>query len=233
MYARNYNIKKNLILSGSLAAFLSISGIHVNAQTGECKVNLPAISGIYTGECKNGLASGKGIAQGIDLYKGQFREGLPHGKGTYTWSDGTFFEGTWKYGLKEGKGKLVSEDSTVTGYWKADSYAGKALIASYKVIRSQSVTRSTISRSKGADNQIKMQFLRAGVANAGMSNFTLAYTSGSEFRSGPVIGLHNPQFPVDVKVTFRAYNYLGTAQYDVIFEFTINEPGSWDVSVSY
>ena len=52
-------MNKNIILSGILAGFLLISGIHVNAQSIECKVNLPAISGTYSGGCKNGLANGK------------------------------------------------------------------------------------------------------------------------------------------------------------------------------
>jgi len=226
-------MNKSIILPGILAGFLGISGIPINAQSIGCKVNLPDISGTYSGGCKNGLANGKGIAQGVDLYTGQFREGLPHGNGTYTWSDGTYYEGTWRYGLKDGKGKLVYKDSTLSGYWKADVYVGRALITSYKVTRSQSVIRSTILKSEGAVNEIKMQFLRAGVANAGMSDFTIVYSSGEEFRTGPVIGLNNPHFPVDVKVMFRAYNYFHTSQYDVIFEFTINEPGTWDVNVSY
>jgi hypothetical protein len=226
-------MNKSVILSGSLAVILLLSGNHINAQTGECKVKIPGISGTYSGGCKNGLADGKGIAQGVDLYKGQFREGVPHGKGTYTWAGGTYYEGSWRYGLKDGKGKLVSTDSIVSGYWRADAYIGKEPVPSYKVTRSLSVIRSTITKSICADNKIKMQFLRAGVPNAGMSDFAFVYNSGIEFTTGPYVGLYNTQFPLDIKVTFRAYNYLRTAQYDVIFEFTINEPGCWDVNVSY
>ena len=226
-------MNKNVLLSGSLAVFLLFSGNQINAQTSECKVKIPAISGTYSGGCKNGLADGMGIAQGVDLYKGQFREGVPHGKGTYTWAGGTYYEGAWRSGLKDGKGKLVSRDSIVSGYWRAGTFVGKTTVPSYKVTRSLSVIRSTIIKSDCADNEIKMQFLRAGVANAGMSGFTLAYTSGNEFRAGSYIGLNNLQFPVDIKVTFNAYNFFRTAQYEVIFEFTINEPGCWNVNVSY
>jgi len=220
-------MNKNVFLSGSLAVFLLFSGNYVNAQTSECKVKIPAISGTYSGGCKNGLADGMGIAQGVVLYNGQFREG------TYTWAGGNYYEGSWRYGLKDGKGKLVSGDSTVSGYWRAGTFVGKTAVPSYKVTRSLSVIRSTIIKSDCADNQIKMQFLRAGVANAAMSGFTLAYTSGNEFRAGSYIGLNNLEFPVDIKVTFNAYNYFRTAQYEVIFEFTINEPGCWNINVSY
>jgi hypothetical protein len=69
---------------------LSQLGFYKNNEAGveNCKVLLPALSGNYEGGCKKGLADGKGKASGTDVYEGEFSKELPHGKGTYTWSNG-------------------------------------------------------------------------------------------------------------------------------------------------
>jgi hypothetical protein len=45
-----------------------IWGSYAFGQLIDCKVISPDISGSYTGDCKHGLAHGKGIAQGKDRY---------------------------------------------------------------------------------------------------------------------------------------------------------------------
>ncbi|XP_013716499.2 phosphatidylinositol 4-phosphate 5-kinase 7 [Brassica napus] len=42
-----------------------------------------------------------------DLYSGELKGSLPHGKGKYEWSDGTIYQGDWYEGKISGKGKLV------------------------------------------------------------------------------------------------------------------------------
>ncbi|KAK4784774.1 hypothetical protein SAY86_019142 [Trapa natans] len=42
-----------------------------------------------------------------DIYIGNFKGILPHGKGKYTWLGGTYFEGDWEDGKMHGKGQLV------------------------------------------------------------------------------------------------------------------------------
>ena len=56
-----------------------------------CMVLMEAISGSYEGDCRNGLAHGKGTALGWDTYRGQFKKGLPHGTGTYIWENGAVY----------------------------------------------------------------------------------------------------------------------------------------------
>ncbi|KAL7979220.1 hypothetical protein Chor_015244 [Crotalus horridus] len=53
----------------------------------------------YEGEKIRGLYEGEGTAyfQGGNIYKGMFSEGLMHGRGTYTWTDGVQYEGTIYY----------------------------------------------------------------------------------------------------------------------------------------
>jgi hypothetical protein len=224
---------KGKVLAGILAVILFVVGFYVNAQDKDCIVKLPEISGTYSGDCKNGLAEGRGEAVGIDKYNGQFNDGLPDGKGTYTWADGTYYEGQWKNGLKEGKGKMVYKDSTVLGYWKNNKYVGEKLISPYNIIRTMSVARSSFTKLPGANNNVTIKLARGGNENTDISDFTIAYSSGSEYYSGSSVGIQNAIFPLDVNVRFRAWNNFHTAQYDVLFEFVINEKATWDVIISY
>jgi hypothetical protein len=209
-----------------------ISGPFAFAQQDHCKVLMPSISESYGGGCKNGLAQGKGIAMGTDHYEGQFIKGLPSGKGKYTWADGTYYEGQWNEGMREGKGEMVYRDSTVNGFWQADKYIGKKLKASYKIISTLSVSRYTITKVSNVGNAIKMKIMQGGTENMGVEDFSLLYDSGDEYRSGTVYGLQNVRFPVEVKVKYRSWNQFKTTQYDVIFEFSIEQPGTWNVMIS-
>jgi hypothetical protein len=221
------------VLAGMFAIILFAAGLYLNAQDTGCIVKLPGISGTYSGGCKNGLAEGRGVAQGTDKYYGQFNDGLPEGKGTYTWADGTYYEGQWKNGLKDGKGKMVYKDSTVSGYWKYDKYVGEKLIPSYQITRSISVARSSFTRLPGANNYVTIKLVRGGNENADISDFSIAYSSGTEYYLGTSIGIQNAIFPLNVVIRFRAWNNFQTAQYDVLFEFVINEPATWNVVISY
>jgi hypothetical protein len=203
------------------------------AQEKSCVVKHPAISGTYSGDCKDGFADGRGVAEGTDKYFGQFRNGMPHGKGTYTWADGSYYIGHFQYGLKDGKGKLVRKDSTLNGYWKADRYVGEKLVPPYQITRSVSITRSTFKKISGSNNQIRIRFIRGGVENIDIIDFSLAHDSGEQFRLGQSYGIQNSQFPLGVIVRFRAWNYFHSAQFEANFEFTINEPANWEVNVSY
>ena len=61
----------------------------LNAQedTSWCKVKVRNLVGTYTGDCKLGLADGKGDAKGIEHYTGNFKEGFPNGNGVYYYND--------------------------------------------------------------------------------------------------------------------------------------------------
>jgi len=209
-----------------------IFGNYVYAQQLDCKVTKAGISGSYSGGCKNGLAHGKGIAQGIDRYEGQFIKGMPDGKGTYKWADGNYYEGQWKNGMREGMGKMVYRDSLVNGYWKNDKYLGVKLIPPYSITQSMSVSRSNITKSISSLDGVKIRILQGGSDNKSISDFSIIYSSGNEYNTGNIYGIQNTLFPLDIKVRYRSWNQLHTAQYDVIFEFTINDPGTWDVVIN-
>jgi hypothetical protein len=208
------------------------SGIIAYSQESDCKVLKPEISESYSGGCKNGLADGKGVAQGIDYYEGQFDKGMPAGKGMYKWADGTYYEGHWENGRREGSGKMVYKDSTVTGYWKDDIYAGKKLIPPYEIMRTMSVSRSNIIKSVGAVDEVRIRILQGGSDNRSVTNLSISSSSGDEFRTDNVYGLEKVIFPLDVKVSYTSRTQFGTSQFNVIFNFRINEPGVWEVTIS-
>ena len=215
-----------------LLFLLFISGGIAYSQQNECKVIKPEISGSYSGGCKNGLAQGKGVAQGVDYYEGQFFKGLPSGKGTYKWADGTYFEGHWENGVKEGAGKMVYKDSVISGYWKTDKYVGRIQILPYSVTRSMNVTRSSIKKTIGALDGVKIRIVRGGGDNTDISDLSIYYSSGDEYRIGNTYGIQNVQFPLNVKVNYNSWNAFHTSQSSVVFEFEIIEPGAWEVIIT-
>ncbi|KAB2312220.1 hypothetical protein F8A87_05830 [Betaproteobacteria bacterium SCN2] len=78
-------------------------------KTLTCVVRDVNISAEYSGECKDGLAQGKGVAKGRDKYEGSFAKGLPHGSGIYTWNhtgNGAVWDGQFYRGERSGLGTL-------------------------------------------------------------------------------------------------------------------------------
>jgi hypothetical protein len=209
-----------------------ISGNIVYSQQNDCKVLKSGISESYSGGCKNGLADGKGVARGIDYYEGQFNKGLPAGKGTYKWADGTYYEGHWENGNRDGSGKMVYRDSTVTGYWKDDIYAGKKLIPAYEVMRTMSVSRYNIIKSVGAVDEVRIRILQGGSDNRTVSDLSVSSSSGDEYRTDNIYGIEKVSFPLDVKVSYTSRTQFGTSQFKVLFDFRLNEPGVWEVAIS-
>ena len=99
----------------------------------DCKVLDPNLEGVYTGDCKNGKAAGLGEAVGKYTYEGEFKAGLPDGKGEMTDDQGILFKGNFKKGKRDGEGILYLKDSTQNGFWKNDKYIG-LYESPYKVV---------------------------------------------------------------------------------------------------
>ncbi|XP_069666253.1 radial spoke head 10 homolog B isoform X5 [Haliaeetus albicilla] len=96
----------------------------------------------YEGEKVHGLYEGEGFAyfEGGNTYKGMFSEGLMHGQGTYTWTDGVKYEGTmyydqehtswysgdWINNVKEGWGMRCYKSGNIyEGQWEKNVRHGK------------------------------------------------------------------------------------------------------------
>lgn len=68
----------------------------------------------YTGELKNGVPNGMGVAQysngTVTRYVGNFVNGFYNGKGVMLFENGAFLCGTWKNGKLNGKGTNLTND---------------------------------------------------------------------------------------------------------------------------
>jgi hypothetical protein len=210
------------------------SGSILYAQQ-DCKVLMPEISGSYAGKCKKGLAHGKGLATGMDTYEGRFKKGLPDGTGKYTWADGRVYQGSWSEGKRDGKGTMIyprtGQDSIVTGIWKDDVYLGEEFVPPYKVTRVQGVIRSSVRKINEMGSGFRLGIYLAGNFNVELEEFSMASDSGNQYQTGRYYGIENAIVPYSVTIRYRTWNQLHTQQHDVIFEFTVNEPGSFEVSI--
>lgn len=153
------------LVSIYLAVILCLFNLSINAQT--CEVLLKSIAGTYTGDCSKGKANGTGTSIGEDKYSGEFKAGLPDGKGTYEWKNGDTFEGIWVKGMKEGKGTMVYKkpgdaDSTVSGIWKKNVYAGNYETPYSVLTKGMYVSRIDVKKNRNSvDNTITITMVTA------------------------------------------------------------------------
>jgi hypothetical protein len=215
----------------TLLFIISLSPLHAQ-ENAECKVLLPALDGIYKGECKDGLAHGKGAASGTDAYTGSFKNGLPNGKGTYTWASGDYYKGDWKLGKREGIGtfaaKINGKDSLMSGIWENDMFIGSKP-ARPEIIFKYNVVNTSFVRS-GDGNKISISFYQNGMINNVMG-LSIVTNSGSEVESRNIINYFDILFPFHCKINYQSYNGLRTQIFDCVLEFEITQPGSWELRV--
>ncbi len=96
-------------------------------EEGEIDYELPGCNaGTYRGDFKDGLPHGTGTwsyPEGGE-YSGQWKNGLFHGQGTYTWPDGKRYEGQWKEGFPHGEGTMYLND----GKKRSGTWSGGRLV---------------------------------------------------------------------------------------------------------
>lgn len=203
-------------------AVFSFSVLKVQAQ--DCKVKLEAISGTYEGGCKKKLADGVGVAKGKDTYEGEFKKGLPNGKGVYTWGNLDVYEGMFVKGKKEGEGKFTAKENNevITGFWNDDEYIGKDKDP-YKVLSRGTMAKSVKARRLSAErNQVDIIFQDQG-KRISTRNITVRKIDGNFaniLQNGFKKEIQQINYP------FRAM-VSGPAS----FEFKINQPGHWEITV--
>lgn len=220
-------------LTTSIAFVLAfITSIYSQEQN--CKVLKPEIAANYLGDCKKGLANGKGIAEGTDHYEGKFKNGLPHGNGLYRYANGEIYEGNFKDGRKDGNGKFtfkyLGKDSTYLGVWKEDHFVKKIAPPQYQIIQSLNIARSTIMKV-GNGNRIMFTFMQNGTDNLSITDLSFAGDAGTSLNIGRDQGYDNINFPYNCKIMYVTTNSFRTASYRCIFEVQINEPGQWQVTL--
>ncbi len=220
------------ILFTCLLFALPLSGI--NSQEPSCNVLVKALQGSYIGNCKKGLAHGKGTAKGVDTYTGYFKKGYPNGKGVYTWAAGDKFEGYYKMGIKDGEGifhtQVDGRDTIFAGIWKDDKYAGPKPI-NPEILSNYGVKSVSFSR-RGDGALITFMFMQVGSPSTGVSNLITYCSSGSQFTNGPYVGYEDLSFPIKVRLTYRTMNAYKTGFTECSLEFKITQPGRWDIHIS-
>lgn len=192
------------------------------------------ISDTYEGDCKKGLAHGKGKASGKDTYQGRFKKGYPHGKGTYTWNTGEVYTGEWRQGLKHGEGSMVykigDNDSTLAGIWEKGEYIGVKI--EMPVVQQKVSVDSYSFNRIGDGERFLISITLNGSPNTGIEDLRIITTSGTQFTMGKYIGFEQIFFPVTCKITYKTWNKLRTSKHDVIFEFEIKQAGNWMVNIT-
>ncbi len=221
------------IASVSLIVFLTISNVMLYGQD-KCKVLMPSISKTYEGKCKNGLANGKGIAEGTDRYEGQFSKGLPGGEGKYTWADGSTYSGEWVEGMRHGIGKytmiLNGKDSVQDGLWQRNNYRG-AKPAKPFVSYNSGVDRYSFKKSPALMNRVLIDFYQNGARNKKISNLLMTSSSGQDISYGILYGYDNVDFPVTIKISYTTPNKMNSSMNNMKFDFVIYEPGDWTIEL--
>jgi hypothetical protein len=135
---------------------------------------MEGLAGTYTGDCRNGLANGKGDARGRDHYTGMFKGGMPDGTGIYYYNDSEYYSGGFQDGIKEGKGeehylRKARPDSIIKGYWSGGEYRG---------------TKYTTYNFTTTEQFDQTQITPSG-ASGKMVTFEIGTTSGSPNGTGP------------------------------------------------
>lgn len=198
----------------------------------DCEVSLEAVKGEYIGECKKGLANGKGIAKGKDTYDGEFKKGLPDGMGTYSWANGNVYTGEFKKGLKDGKGKLLiqlpgGQTKEQIGFWSEDEYIGEnesPYELQYKSPEVLSV-RVQAREGKANENALYIEIQHKGRVQQN-PDFGFNITTGnmlSRFKDGTSAKIAVSQFPFGFSLT-----YMGET-----VELLFYQEKSWTVKLDF
>lgn len=205
------------------------------SQNVECEVLLNGLDDSYNGDCKKGLANGKGIATGkLGKYTGDFKKGFPSGDGKLEYSRGSYYEGEWSRGMRDGKGKYIhSADSIIDGYWERDVYLGIYQYP-YKVISSRGLTRYKFTKIGDTPNSVEVQFKRNGVRNMDdIVSISTQYNSGSQLEQRNYFGFEQVEFPFEGKFLLTINNKLRTNTLTAEFEFIVYHKGKWILSIDY
>ena len=200
----------------------------------KCKVLLAELDSVYVGKCKNGLAHGSGEAWGKFHYKGKFAEGLPQGEGRAEYPDGTVYVGTWKAGLREGKGTVYFKENGKevqrTWIWEKDERVKEVVPPPYRVITQRNVSRMRVY-TQGGENQVWFYPNSMGGVSTDFQDMQLSGTSGRESKFSPKYGFEDVTFPFKGSIRCKAWNKLRTTQYEILVEVEITEKGNWIIEI--
>lgn len=216
---------------------ISLTSRQILTAQDSCIVVISAISGEYRGGCKKGLANGYGEAMGEDYYIGNFKNGLPHGKGIYEWLTGETYDGEWKKGMRHGYGKFSflsdGRDSILIGKWDKDQYIGDYMERPYIIEYRNNIGRVSFIRVSKEGSYVRVKFMRNGSESSSVGNLLLQGSSGMENTSNLFTGFEGVDFPFNGKIAFSAPNAFYSTTLKCELRYHILEAGSWVIQISY
>ena len=216
--------------------YLFLFGLLAKAQ--DCKVRLPQLQGVYTGECSKGLAHGNGFAVGTEAFKGQFKKGYPSGKGVYTYANSEVYHGAFRKGMKSGFGKMTikndSVDEVKIGIWRNDEFRKKQLNeVMYMVTEKRNLNSVQMRHMNYNLDKITIIYKHKSGGNSLPTEPKLSASSGIMTDDRNKVVFEGVLYPFSIKIDFKAQNPLNTSIYTVRTSFEIYEPGTWIVSLNY
>lgn len=208
----------------------------------DCTVKKKELSGQYEGECKKGVANGKGKATGEDSYSGDFKNGLPDGEGKYQWKNGDWYEGHFEKGLRAGQGTMHYADKpaydTLDGFWKKDKYIGKYERPYLVHSRTHTINQIDVNRDESSQSKeiiIYTESITGGVKAPLGGEIPRPKVTGVEILKG----LYVQQFDQDLNVkrtatTFRMVQFPFRARISIgtdILDIELLEEGRWVIEL--
>lgn len=191
--------------------------------------------GEYIGECKNGLANGKGVFKGENTYEGNFKKGKAHGKGSMLYANGRRYFGDWKNGARHGEGKYIfnitGKDSILEGRWNKNKFIGKKKKKGYEVISKLAVPRYNFRKISDVTNSVTIIIKNNGLIYRSPSNINA--TSGNSVRRLGGIAYENiNMYPFKCEMNYTVPRKI-SGSYRASFYFEILEPGEWVLTISH
>ena len=182
------------------------------------------------------MASGSGISIGENKYEGEFRNGLPHGKGTIFYAEGATYIGEWKKGLRQGEGKYTfkvdGKELIKEGIWKKDKFIGEKNKKQYKIIRNVAVPRYTFRKIGDEFNRVSIRLKHNGVTVPTPQNITGSSGNITNYQ-GDFSFENIIYFPFTCEMLYSMPSKLYTSRHRVEFVFEILEPGDWLVEIQH
>ncbi|MBS0001384.1 MAG: hypothetical protein KFF73_20530 [Cyclobacteriaceae bacterium] len=222
----------------------------------ECRVLPAPISKDYEGDCRKGLAEGKGIARGKDVtYEGDFRKGMPHGEGILKFADGRTFEGQWRNGEIYGYGEFRNSSGEVKqGYYKGTieefRYMGedKSALPGYRILDTERLENAnyTFVNSDPQGRRITIKIFENNIRT--ITHFEILEITGGVIQLVTNAGgrlnaeIEKVDFPVTIGIRYiipygtqdtKLPGNVDNMNSPRIMRFTIMEPGTWTVTITH
>jgi hypothetical protein len=131
----------------------------------------------------------------------------------------------------QGESKSSGQASAASLTGNQDNDRSHRYAGPFKIVNSRYVSRSSIRHSISQTNGVRIKLMQNGIDNTDIEDFSMAYDSGNEYRMGNIFGIDNAVLPLYVKITYRSWNTFHAVQVDVVYEFMIFGPGTWDITL--